>query len=335
MAKSKSSSLRVLITRPISDIGLSILNKENYDLISNSTELPLRPNDLRSKVKNVHAILCFLNDSIDKEIMDIAGPNLKIISTFSTGYEHIDIREAKKRNIKVAYTGSILTETTADLAFGLMLCIGRRLVESDKFVRSGKWKYGWSPNLMVGTDIHGKTLGIIGMGKIGKAIATRAQGFGMKILYTNRSRITKSKIRNLSLNFDNIKYRDLEDLARESDYIVICCSLNKESYHLINKNFISQMKKSAFLINIARGKIINQKDLITALRKKVIAGAALDVYEEEPIEKRNELLRMENVVLLPHIGSASQDTRNKMSELAASNIVHVLQGHNEKALLIE
>lgn len=335
MAKSKSSSLRVLITRPISDIGLSILNKENYDLISNSTERPLRPNDLRSKVKNVNAILCFLNDSIDKEIMDNAGPNLKIISTFSTGYEHIDIREAKKRNIKVGYTGSILTETTADLAFGLMLCIGRRLVESDKFVRSGKWKYGWSPDLMVGTDIHGKTLGIIGMGKIGTAIATRAQGFGMKILYTNRSPITKSKTKNLSLDFDNIKYRDLEDLARNSDYIVICCSLNKESYHLINKNFISQMKKSAFLINIARGKIINQKDLITALRKKVIAGAALDVYEDEPIEKRNELLRMENVVLLPHIGSASQDTRNKMSELAALNIVHVLQGQNEKALLIE
>jgi glyoxylate reductase len=267
--------------------------------------------------------------------MDNAGPNLKIISTFSTGYEHIDIREAKKRNIKVGYTGSILTETTADLAFGLMLCIGRRLVESDKFVRSGKWKYGWSPDLMVGTDIHGKTLGIIGMGKIGTAIATRAQGFGMKILYTNRSPITKSKTKNLSLDFDNIKYRDLEDLARNSDYIVICCSLNKESYHLINKNFISQMKKSAFLINIARGKIINQKDLITALRKKVIAGAALDVYEDEPIEKRNELLRMENVVLLPHIGSASQDTRNKMSELAALNIVHVLQGQNEKALLIE
>ena len=335
MAKSKFSSLKVLITRPISDIGLSILNKQNYDLVSNSTERPLRPNELRRKVRNVNAILCFLNDRIDKEIMDLAGPNLKIISTFSTGYEHIDIREAKKRNIKVGYTGSILTETTADLAFGLLLCIGRRIVESDKFVRDGRWKFGWSPDLMIGTDVHGKTLGILGMGKIGKAIVKRALGFDMKVIYTNRSPITKSKVNNHSLNFDNIKYRDLEDLARESDYIVICCSLNKESYHLVNKKFISQMKKSAFLINIARGKIINQRDLVSALKKKVIAGAALDVYEDEPIENRNELVKMQNVVLLPHIGSASLDTRNKMSELAALNIVHVLQGQNEKALLIE
>lgn len=335
MAKTNSSSLKVLITRPISDAGLSILNKERYQLITNLSERPLRHKELSRKVKDVDAILCFLNDNIDKEIMDIAGPNLKIISTFSTGYEHIDIIEARKRNIRVGYTGSILTETTADLAFGLMLCIGRRIVEGDKLVREGEWKYGWSPDLMIGTDIHGKTLGIIGMGKIGTAIATRAQGFGMKILYTNRKPVTKSKMKNRRLNFENIKYRDLNDLAKESDYVIICCSLNRESYHLIDNNFLSQMKKSAFLINIARGKIVNQKDLISTLRSKVIAGAALDVYEDEPIEKNNKLIGMENVVLLPHIGSASQDTRNKMSELSALNIIHVLRGQYEKALLIE
>jgi len=325
----------VLITRPISDIGLSILKKENYELILNSKEYPLKPLELRRLVKDVNAILCFLNDSIDKEIMDIAGPNLKIISTFSTGFEHIDIKEARERNISVGYTGNILTETTADLAFGLMLCIGRRIVEGDKLVRDGRWKYGWSPNLMIGNDIHGKTLGIVGMGKIGTAIAKRAQGFGMKILYTNRGTDTKSKIKNLLHDIDNTKYCDLKEVAKESDYVIVCCSLNKESYHLINSNFISQMKKSAFLINVARGKIINQKDLIAALGKKIIAGAALDVYEDEPIEKGNKLMKMKNVVLLPHIGSASQDTRDKMSEIAASNIVNVLQGHNEKALLIK
>lgn len=335
MAKTNSSSLKVLITRPISDAGLSILNKERYQLITNLSERPLRHKELSRKVKDVDAILCFLNDNIDKEIMDIAGPNLKIISTFSTGYEHIDMIEARKRNIRVGYTGSILTETTADLAFGLMLCIGRRIVEGDKLVREGEWKYGWSPDLMIGTDIHGKTLGIIGMGKIGTSIATRAQGFGMKILYTNRKPVTKSKMKNRRLNFENIKYRDLNDLAKESDYVIICCSLNRESYHLIDNNFLSQMKKSAFLINIARGKIVNQKDLISALRSKVIAGAALDVYEDEPIEKNNKLVGMDNVVLLPHIGSASQDTRNKMSELAALNIIHVLRGQYENALLIE
>lgn len=335
MVKTKSSSPKVLITRPISYAGLSILNKEKYQLITNLSERPLRPKELSRMVKDVDAILCFLNDKIDKEIMDMAGSNLKIISTFSTGYEHIDITEARKRNIRVGYTGSILTETTADLAFGLMLCIGRRIVEGDKLVRGGGWKYGWSPDLMIGTDIHRKTLGIIGMGKIGTAIATRAQGFGMKILYTNRKPVTKSKMKYRLLNFENIKYRGLIDLAKESDYVIICCSLNRESYHLINNNFLSQMKKSAFLINIARGKIVNQKDLISALRSKVIAGAALDVYEDEPIGKNNKLVGMENVVLLPHIGSSSQDTRNKMSELAALNIIHVLRGQYEKALLIE
>jgi len=335
LAISKSKKLKVLITRPISDVGLSILKKENYELILNSKEYPLKPIELRSLVKGVDAILCFLNDTINKEVMDIAGPNLKIISTFSTGFEHIDIEEAKERSISVGYTGNILTETTADLAFGLMLCIGRRIVESDKLVRDGKWKYGWSPDLMVGTDIHGKTLGIIGMGKIGTAITKRAQGFGMKILYTNRSTNTKSRFKNLPLNIDNMKFSPLKEVAKESDYIVVCCSLNKESYHLINSEFISHMKKSAFLINIARGKIINQADLTVALRNKIIAGAALDVYEDEPIEKGNKLIKMKNVVLLPHIGSASRDTRDKMSEIAALNIIHVLQGQNEKALLIE
>ncbi|WP_148686982.1 2-hydroxyacid dehydrogenase [Candidatus Nitrosocosmicus hydrocola] len=335
MVKSKSANLKVLITRPISDVGLSILKRENYELINNTKEYPLKPIELKRLVKGVDAILCFLNDTIDKETMDIAGPNLKIISTFSTGFEHIDIKEAKKRNIKVGYTGNILTETTADLAFGLMLSIGRRIVEGDKMVRDGKWNYGWGPDLMIGTDIHGKTLGIIGMGKIGTAIAKRAQGFGMKILYTNRATNTKSKIKSFPFDYTNIKLTDLKDIAKESDYIIISCSLNEESYHLINSNFISQMKKSAFLINIARGKILNQKDLILALRKKSIAGAALDVYEDEPIKKDSILKRMKNTVLLPHIGSASRDTRDKMSEIAALNIVNVLQGHEDKALLIE
>jgi len=335
LASLKSSKPKVLVTRPISESGLNILKEENYNLIVNSTGRPLKRLELRRKAKDVDAILCFLFDTIDKEIMDIAGPNLKIISTFSTGYEHIDIPEARKRNIRIGYTGSILTETTADLAFGMMLCIARRIVEGDKFVRAGIWKYGWSPSMMVGTDIHHKTLGIIGMGKIGTAIARRALGFGMKILYTNRSSNTKPKLKNFLPNSNSMKYSSLEELVREADYIIICCSLNKDSYHLVNLDFISQMKKTGFLINIARGKIVNQKDLIIALRKKIIAGAALDVYEEEPLNQNSLLLRMKNVVLLPHIGSASTATRNKMSEIAALNIVNVLQGYEEKAILIK
>ena len=336
MVRLNSSKLSVFVTRPISESGLSILKKENYNLILNSTGRPLKRSELERRVKDVDAILCFLNDTIDKDIMDIAGPNLKIISTFSTGYEHIDIVEARKRNISIGYTGSILTETTADLAFGLMLCIGRRIVEGDRFVRARMWKHGWSPSLMIGTDIHDKTLGIIGMGKIGTAIARRALGFGMKIIYTNRSSNSKPKLKNFLPNLSSsIKYSNLKELAREADYIIICCSLNKDSYHLINMDFISQMKNTAFLINIARGKIVNQEDLIRSLRKKIIAGAALDVYEDEPLEQNSLLLGMKNVVLLPHIGSASTDTRNKMSEIAASNIVNVLKGDEEKALLIK
>jgi glyoxylate reductase len=208
-------------------------------------------------------------------------------------------------------------------------------VEGDKFVRAGMWKHGWSPSLMIGTDIHNKTLGIIGMGKIGTAIARRALGFGMKILYTNRRSNTKPELKNFLPNLNSIKYSNLKELARESDYVIICCSLNKDSYHLVNLDFMSQMKRTAFLINIARGKIVNQEELIIALRKKIIAGAALDVYEEEPLDKNSLLLRMKNVVLLPHVGSASTDTRNKMSEIAALNIVNVLQGYEEKALLIK
>ena len=334
MAKTAFSKPTILITRPISDSGLNLI-RQNYRLILNTTGRPLDRIVLKRKVRNVNAILCFLNDKIDREIMDSAGPNLKIISTFSTGYEHIDIAEAKKRDIKVGYTGSILTETTADLGFGLLLSIGRRIIEGDKLVRNGKWKYGWSPDLMIGTDIHGKTIGIIGMGKIGSAIAKRALGFGMNILYTSRRSISNSlNNREIPLS-ETMKYADLNRIARESDYVIVCCSLNKDSYHLISRRFIYQMKKSAFLINIARGKIINQKDLISALTEKRIAGAALDVYEDEPIQKNNPLIKMDNVVLLPHIGSATIDTRNRMAEIAASNITNVLEGKYKKAVLVE
>lgn len=292
---------------------------------------------LKIKVKNVSGILCFLNDTIDKEIMDIAGENLKIISTFSTGFEHIDVDEASRRGIKVGYTGSILTETTADLAFGLLIAVGRRIVESDKYVRNNKWKYGWNPSLMVGSDIHHKTLGIIGMGKIGKAIAARALGFGMKVLYSNRSAPSVFSTTNRKKNITHKEiphHTSLDILVSESDYIVICCSLNKDSYHLVNYELIKKMKESSYLINIARGKIINQVELILALKRKLIAGAALDVYEDEPLDKNNPLIKMQNVVILPHIGSASIETRNKMSEIAANNIKYVLEGKNLKSALL-
>ncbi len=322
----------VLVTRPIPDVGLKIL-EAHCNLIINQRMAPLRYPELLKKVKGVNAILCFLNDKIDKQIMDAAGPSLKVISTFSTGYEHVDVLEAKKRGIRIGYTGDILTETTADLAIGLMLCLGRRLVEADKYLRIGKWKYGWNPDLMLGRDFHHKTLGVIGLGKIGSAICRRAIGFGMKILFTKRNFDSNDFRKNKS--FYELEYCDLQRLVSDSDYIIISCTLNEDSYHLIDYEKIKMMKKNTYLINISRGKIVKEGDLIRGLKEKLIAGAGLDVFEDEPIRRNNPLIKMKNVVLLPHIGSASIETRNKMSEIAASNIIHVLKSRQDKALLLK
>lgn len=241
----------VLITRKIPINGIEIL-RSKYNVIINNKDRPLTRNELIKNVKNIDAILCVLQDKIDKEIIDIAGPNLKIISTFSTGYEHIDIESASKKGIRVAYTGNILTETTADLAFGLILCLGRRILEADRYVRELKWKNGWCPELMLGTDIHNKVLGLVGFGKIGKAISKRAMGFDMEIIYYNRNR-------RIAYADKNVKYCELKELVSIADYIVISCSLNEDSYHLINMENLKLMKKTAFLINISRGKIIKKK----------------------------------------------------------------------------
>ena len=320
----------VLITRKIPTNGIDIL-RSRYNVIINKRDRPLNRNELIKNVKDIDAILCVLQDKIDKQIIDIAGPNLKVISTFSTGYEHIDIESANKKGIKVGYTGNTLTETTADLAFGLILCLGRRIVEADKFVRDSKWKNGWCPELMLGTDIHNKVLGLIGFGKIGKAVAKRATGFDMEIIYHKRNVQGTDIYKNTK---NKAKYCKLKELLSVADYIVIACSLNDDSYHLINIENLKIMKKTAFIINISRGKIIKERDLVFALRNKYLAGAALDVFEQEPILKSNPLIKMKNVILLPHIGSSSHSTRNRMSEIAATNIINVLDGNDKNAILV-
>ncbi|MEJ7640590.1 MAG: D-glycerate dehydrogenase [Candidatus Nitrosocosmicus sp.] len=320
----------VLITRKIPTNGIEIL-RSRYNVIINEKDRPLNRNELIKSVKGKDAILCVLQDKIDKQIIDTAGPNLKIISTFSAGYEHIDIGLANKKGIRIGYTGDTLTETTADLAFGMILCLGRRIVEADKFVRDSKWKIGWGPELMLGTDIHNKVLGLIGFGKIGKAVAKRATGFDMEIIYYKRNIQKKGIGKDIK---NKAKYCEMKELLSIADYIVIACSLNDDSYHLIDIENLKVMKKTAFLINISRGKIIKERDLVFALRNKYLAGAALDVFEQEPILKNNPLIRMKNVILLPHIGSSSHSTRNIMSEIAATNIINVLDGNDKKALLV-
>ena len=198
-------------------------------------------------------------------------------------------------------------------------------------MRERKWKNGWDPQLMLGTDVHNKIIGLIGMGKIGQAVAKRALGFSMKILYHKRNKDITCMDNYLK---NKVEYCELNELIANSDYIVITCSLNKDSYHLIDIIKLKSMKKTSFLINASRGKIIKEKDLVFALENKLLAGAALDVFEEEPITSNNPLIKMDNVILLPHIASSSHDTRRKMSEIAATNIINVLEGNEKMALLV-
>ena len=270
-------------------------------------------------MKNVagkDAILCMLADKIDREAMDAAGPALKIISSYSTGFEHIDVEEASRRNIYVTYTADILSEATADLTFALMLACARNIVPADLAVRQGRWKVGWSPDLFLGQQVYGATLGIIGLGRIGSAVARRAKGFSMNVLYYGRSQKDQELAR----------YVDLDDLLARSDFVSIHVAMNESSHHLIDRKKLQKMKRTAFLINTARGAIVNERDLVLALKRGQIAGAGLDVFEKEPLPISSDLLKMKNVVLLPHIGSASRQTRYKMAEVAVNCILEVLAG---------
>jgi glyoxylate reductase len=251
--------------------------------------------------------------------MDAAGSNLKVISSYSTGTDHIDIKEATKRGIYVTFTGDILTEATADLAFALILATSRQITQGHELVTRKRWKYGWDPHLLLGSDVHGMTIGIVGLGRIGSAVARRAKGFDMDIIYHNLHS------RNIQMEEQfGAKHVDMNQLVEESDFLSLHCSLNSESYHLINESNLRRMKNDSYIINTARGQLINEAHLIKALKQRWIAGAGLDVFEKEPPSPNNPLLKMKNVVLLPHIGSATFLTRTKMAEVAAKNLLNVL-----------
>jgi glyoxylate reductase len=313
------------LTREILSPAISILSKDCTVILgSNKGEHPPIRKQLLKQVRQKDAILCTLSDRIDAKVMDAAGSNLKVISSYSTGVDHIDVKEATKRGIYVTCTGDILTEATADLTFALMLAISRRITQGHELVIDKRWKYGWDPHLLLGSDVHGTTIGILGLGRIGSAVARRAKGFNMNIIYHNRH-----NRKNLLME-DQVapKYVDMDDLIKESDFLSIHCSLNSESYHLIDKPKLKQMKKSSYVINTARGQIINETHLIGALKQSWISGAGLDVFEKEPPLSDNPLLKMNNVILSPHIGSATLLTRRKMAEVSAKNLLNVLNQKN-------
>ncbi|HEX2557161.1 MAG TPA: D-glycerate dehydrogenase [Nitrososphaera sp.] len=318
---------KVYVTRKIPEPGLSMLSKECKVTLNKKSGAPGRAEFMKN-IAGKDALLCMLSDRIDAEVMD-AAPDLKVISSYSTGFEHINVKEATARGIYVTYTADILAEATADLTFALVLACARGIVNADRYVRENKWKVGWAPDLMLGYNVHGATLGIVGLGRIGAAVARRARGFNMKILYHNRSR-------NQQLESElGARYAELDELLAQSDFVSIHASLNGQSRSLIDKTKLRLMKKTAFLINTARGQVVDEAELARALKGNQIAGAALDVFEKEPLPRTSPFLRMKNVVLLPHIGSATYQTRSKMAEVAARNLLNILdERYPDPAFLI-
>ena len=318
---------KVYVTRRFPGNGLAML-REKCDVRVNKQNVPPSRSELLRNARGVDAIVCMLSDRIDDRVMDKAGPQLKVISSYSTGYEHIDIKEATSRGIYVTYTADTLAEATADLAFALILACARKIVQGDRLVRDHKWKVGWKPDLLLGSDVHNATLGIIGLGRIGSAVARRAKGFGMTVVYNTRRR---DPAKELQLG---VKYVDLDDLLSLSDFVSVHASLNSSSRHIINATALRKMKPTAYLINTSRGQVINERDLARALSKRWLAGAGLDVFEKEPLPKSSALARARNVVLLPHIGSATTETRSRMGEVAARNVLDVIGGRSPKSTFL-
>ena len=281
-------------------------------------ELPPPRNILLENVTDIDGLLSLLTDKIDAELMNRAR-KLRVISNCAVGFDNIDVQEATKRGIIVSNTPGVLTDTTADFAFALLMAAARRVVEGDRVVRAGKWKT-WGPMILLGQDVHGSTLGIIGLGRIGSAMAKRAKGFGMRILYSD---VVRNKQAEEELG---IEYVDIDTLFTRSDFITIHTNLTPETHHLIDQKQFEKMKKTAVLVNTSRGPIVDNMALYDALRSGKIAYAALDVTEPEPIPADHPLLTLDNVIVVPHIASASVATRTKMGLMAADNLIAGLKG---------
>jgi len=309
---------KVLVTREIPERGLSKI-REFFEVDLWTDEAPPPKDVILERIRDKDALVSLLTDPIDEEVFD-AAPKLRIVSQYAVGYDNIKVEEATKRGVYVTNTPGVLTETVADFTFALMLAVARRVVEADRYVREGKWKVGWHPLMMVGTDVYGATLGIVGLGRIGSAVARRAKGFNMRVIYYD-------VVRREDLEKElGIEYVSLDKLLEESDYVSLHTPLTPQTYHLIGEEQLKKMKKTAFLINTARGKVVDQKALYKALKEGWIAGAGLDVFEREPISPDDPLLELDNVVLAPHAASASYETRSRMAEMVADNLIAFLKG---------
>ncbi len=274
---------------------------------------------LLEKTKAIDGLLCLLTDQIDRQLLQ-AGTSLKVISQMAVGYDNIDIATATARHLPVGYTPDVLTDATADFAWTLLMAAARRVVEADRFVRAGQWQT-WEPDLLLGSNITGATLGIVGLGRIGQAVARRAKGFEMQILYADKHRCDPELEQSLGAQFVTF-----DRLLQESDFVTIHTSLAEDTYHLLGESQFERMKRSAILINTARGQIVDPDALYRALTNHQIAAAALDVTDPEPIPTRSLLLTLDNLIITPHIASASRQTREKMARMAIANLIAGLQG---------
>ncbi|HEY2916459.1 MAG TPA: D-glycerate dehydrogenase [Candidatus Limnocylindrales bacterium] len=310
---------KVFVSRVIPDEGLDrIRGACDVDLWTD--ELPPPRAELLRRVEGVDGLLALLTDRVDDELLDRAGSQLRVVSNYAVGFDNVDVPACTRRGIPVGNTPGVLTETTADLAWALLMAAARRLPEGDRYVRDGRWKT-WGPMLLMGPDIHGATIGIIGFGRIGQAVAWRARGFGMRVLYHDLQRASKA----VEAEF-GATYMTLDGLLPESDFVTLHVNLSEQTRGLIDAERLGWMKRTAVLVNTSRGPVVDSLALADALRNHRIAAAALDVTDPEPIPMDHPLLGLDNCLIVPHIASASYATRAKMAEMAAANLLAGLRG---------
>lgn len=304
---------RTLVTRRLpSSVIAKLEAASEVDLYTGSGAIARE--ELLARVKGVNAIVCLLTDKIDDGALEAAGPQLKVVANVAVGYNNIDVAACRHRGVVVTNTPDVLTNACADFTWGLILAVTRRLGEGERVVRAGQWR-GWALDYMLGMELRGKQLGLVGMGRIGRAVAAKAPAFGMTVAYTVRT----------NAELPGAVQMPLDRLLATSDIVSLHCPMTPDTQHLIDQKALARMKRSAYLINTSRGPVVNEAALAWALKERLIAGAALDVYEREP-EIHPELMKLENVLLIPHLASATTETRTAMADLAASNAIAVLNG---------
>ncbi len=308
----------VFVTRPLPAPGIDLLKDSGFEVRSNPEDRPLSREELLAGVRDADALICMLSDRIDSELLDSA-PALKVIANYAVGHDNIHVGAVRKRGIEVTNTPGVLTEATADLAWALLLAAARNLGAGERMVRAGEWT-GWGPMQLLGEPLQGRTLGIVGMGAIGQAVARRGKGFGLEIIYFNRNRVAPEIESSLGAQFVSF-----DELVRRSDFVSLHAPLNEQSRHLFNQQTFQSMKSTAVLVNTGRGALIDEVELVAALQQGRIAAAGLDVYEFEP-KITEGLVSLDNVVLAPHLGSASTSARGDMVRLCCENVIAVLAG---------